>query len=134
MNSDRHECKHKRHFRPVRNAQQRMRTKAKYKNKMASKGKGKKSKDDSEVKQNRRWIFDDEMTASLVECLVSYKVDKEGEGIDFEGDLVQLYGDIRKHMAERYDEDNFGPVEHVAAPTDVNKMSKEDYKNIQRQI
>ena len=63
-----------------------MRTKAKYKNKMASKGKAtKKLKDNSEIKQNKRWIFDDEMTACLVECLLSYKVDKEGEGIDFEG-------------------------------------------------
>ena len=68
------------------------------------------------------------MTTGLVQCLVSYKVDKEGEGIDFEGDLVKLYGDIRKLMAERFDEDNFGPVEHIAATTDVNEMSKEDYK------
>jgi hypothetical protein len=96
---------------------------------MASKGKAtKKLKDNSEIKQNKRWIFDDEMTACLVECLLSYKVDKEGEGIDFEGDLVQLYGDIRMRMAERYDEDNFGPVEHVAATTDASEMSKEEYK------
>ena len=42
----------------------------------------------------KRWIFDDDMTASLVESLKNYKVDKECEGIDFEGDLVKLYGDI----------------------------------------
>ena len=95
---------------------------------MARKGKGEKSKDDCEVKQNKQWMFDDEMTAGLIECLVSYKVDKEGEGIDFEGDLVQLYGNIRERMAGRYVEDNFGPVEHIAATTDVNEMSNEDYK------
>ena len=41
-------------------------------NKMASKNRN--SKDDNEVKQNKRWIFDDEKTAGLVQCLVSYKV------------------------------------------------------------
>ncbi|CAB4019727.1 Hypothetical predicted protein [Paramuricea clavata] len=31
-------------------------------------------------------------------------------------------------MAEIYNEENFGPVQHAAATTDVNDMSKEDYK------
>ena len=73
-------------------------------------------------------VFDDDMTASLVECLKNYKADKEGEGIDFEGDLVKLYGDIRVLMAAKYDEKNFGPVQLHALETDVNDMSKEDYK------
>ena len=93
-----------------------------------------KAKEDSEVKPKKRWMFDDDMTASLVECLKKYKVDKEGEEIDFEGDLVKLYGDIRKLMAGIYEEDNFGPVEHAAATTDVNEMSKEDYKAFKQKI
>ena len=67
-------------------------------NKMANKNRN--SKTDSKVKQNKRWIFDNEKTAGSVQCLVSYKVDKEGEGINFEGDLVKLYSDIRKLIAE----------------------------------
>ena len=31
-------------------------------------------------------------------------------------------------MAEIYDEENFVPVQHAAATTDVNETSKEDYK------
>ena len=81
------------------------------KSKMAAKPKGHKSKDGSKPKENKRWIFDDGMTASLVECLQNYKVDKEGEGIDFEGDLVKLCGHIRVLMASKYDETNFGPVQ-----------------------
>ena len=95
---------------------------------MAAKPKVHKSKDGSKAKENKRWIFDDDMTASLVECLQNYKADKEGEGIDFEGDLVKLYGDIRVLMAAKYDEKNFGPVQLHASETDVNDMSKEDYK------
>ena len=34
--------------------------------------------------KNKRWLFDDDITANLVECLKSYKVDKESGGIDFE--------------------------------------------------
>ena len=96
---------------------------------MADKTKVKsKGGDGSKAKENKRWIFDDDMTASLVESLKNYKADKEDKGIDFEGDLVKLYGDIREVMAAKYDETNFGPVQLHASETDVNDMSKEDYK------
>jgi uncharacterized protein YcnI len=32
-------------------------------------------------------------------------------------------------MAEIYDEENFGPVQHAATTTDVNETSKEDYND-----
>ena len=33
------------------------------------------------------------------------------KGVDFESDLVTLYGKIRKMMGGIYTENNFGPVE-----------------------
>ena len=61
------------------------------KNKMVGKMKVKsKGGDGSKAKENKRWIFDDDMTACLVESLKNYKADKEGEEIDFEGDLVKV--------------------------------------------
>ena len=52
------------------------------KSKMAAKPKVHKSKDGSKAKENKRWIFDDDMTASLVECLkIIKRIKKAKESI-----------------------------------------------------
>ena len=49
---------------------------------MAAKPKVHKSKDGSKAKENKRWIFDDDMTASLVECLkIIKRIKKAKESI-----------------------------------------------------
>jgi len=51
----------------------------------------------------------------------------EGKGLDFEGDLVKLYADVRTMMAERYPESNFGPKETMQLPVEIEDMGREDY-------
>ena len=55
------------------------------------------------------------------------KSNMEGKGLDFEGDLVKLYADVRTMMAERYPESNFGPKETMQLPVEIEDMGREDY-------
>ena len=51
----------------------------------------------------------------------------EGRGLDFEGDLVKLYSELRKSMAEKYEQTDFGPVQVSEPTTTVEEMSKEEF-------
>ena len=63
-----------------------------------------------ETKENQtRWIFRDSMVEDLLEALEASKTEYEGRGLDFEGDLVKLYSELRKTMSEKYEETDFGP-------------------------
>ena len=49
-----------------------------------------------ETKENQtRWIFRDSMVEDLIEALEASKTEYEGRGLDFEGDLVKLYSELR---------------------------------------
>ena len=51
-----------------------------------------------ESKENEtRWIFRDSMVEDLIEALEASKTEYEGRGLDFEGNLVKLYSQLRKH-------------------------------------
>lgn len=62
-------------------------------------------------KRKERWLFTDEMVEELLELLRDTKSNMAGKGLDFEGDLVKLYADIRTMMAEKFEESDFGPKE-----------------------
>ena len=63
-----------------------------------------------------------DMVEALISNLISLKSERSFEEIDFEADLVSLYGDIRKMMAANYND--FGPVNIQLLDTDF--MSKEE--------
>ena len=44
------------------------------------------------------------MVEDLIEALEASKTEYEGRGLDFEGDLVTLYSELRKTMSEKYEE------------------------------
>ena len=58
----------------------------------------------------------------------------EGEGLDFQGDLMKLYADIHKVMAEKYPESNFGPKETMQPSVEIEEVSKEDYKEFKKKV
>ena len=75
-----------------------------------------------------RWIFRDSMVEDLIEALEVSKTKYEGRGLDFEGNLVKLYSQLRKTMSEKYEETDFGPTA-VSEPTkSMEEMSKEEFK------
>ena len=79
-------------------------------------------------KNETRWIFRDSMVEDLIEALESSKTEYEGRGLDFEGNLVELYPHLRKTMSEKYEETDFGPTA-VSKPTkSMVEMSKEEFK------
>lgn len=80
---------------------------------------------------HQRWLFNEEMVESLIMLLKTTKSDMEGKGLDFEGDLVKLYRDLRCMMAEKYD--CFGPKELTEPLSSVDKMSKEEFQEYKRQ-
>ena len=82
-----------------------------------------------ESKENQtRWIFRDSMVEDLIEALEASKTEYEGRGLDFEGDLVKLYSELRRTMSEKYEETDFGPAA-VSKPTkSIEEMSKEEFK------
>ena len=57
------------------------------------------------------------MIEDLIKNLIVYKTSKAFEGYDFEVDLITLYGDIRKEMAESYRD--FGPMAVDRFDTDL---------------
>ena len=85
--------------------------------------------DKSEKPKETRWFFKDGMVEDLIEVLEATKVEYEGRGLDFEGDLAKLYSELRKLMAEKYEPTDFGPILiQVSEPmTPVEEMSKEEF-------
>ena len=75
-----------------------------------------------------RWIFRDSKVEDLIEALEASKTEYEGRGLDFEGDLVKSYSQLRKTMSEKYEETDFGPTA-VSEPTkSMEEVSKEEFK------
>ena len=64
----------------------------------------------------------------MIEALEASKTEYEGRGLDFEGDLVKLYAQLRQTMLENYEQTDFGPTA-VSEPTkSMEEMSKEEFK------
>ena len=72
------------------------------------------------------------MLEQLVDLLEITKVDMEWKGLDFEGDLVRLYGDLRKMMAEKYWETDFCLKEVIEPTAHVEEMNKEEIREYKR--
>ena len=72
------------------------------------------------------------MVEDLIEALEVSKSEYEGRGLDFEGNLVKLYSQMRKTISEKYEETDFGPTA-VSEPTkSMEEMSKEEFKEHKR--
>ena len=69
-----------------------------------------KKKKNKETEKEKRWQWTDEMTGALVQCLLEFKQSEEEEGLDFEGDLVRLYAEVRTALAKKFNDQDFGPV------------------------
>ena len=64
----------------------------------------------------------------MIEALEASKTEYEGRGLDFDGDLVKLYSQLRKTMLEKYQQIDFGPTA-VSEPTkSMKEMSKGEFK------
>ena len=98
------------------------------KKRKASKKTNKKDEPKTQPKPQRfRWTV--EMQEKLLFCLGEVKIACEMKGIDFEADLIRLYGDVRTLMAQEYDENKeFGPVKVIDIPADV---TPEEFKVLQ---
>ena len=83
--------------------------------------------DKGEKPKETRWFFKDGMVEDLIEVLEATKVEYEGRGLDFEGDLVKLYSELRKSMAEKYEPTDFGPIQVSKQTTPMEEMSKEEF-------
>ena len=83
--------------------------------------------DKGEKLKETRWFFKDGMVEDLIEVLEATKVEYEGRGLNFEGDLVKLYSELRKSMAEKYEPTDFGPIQVSKQTTPVEEMSKEEF-------
>ena len=77
-------------------------------------------------KRQERWVFSDEMVQDLLEIVKDIKINMEGRGLDFEGDLIKLYSEIRVSMAEKYN--GFGPNKITQPEIEIDEMTKEQYK------
>ena len=79
---------------------------------------------------SQRFRWKAEMIERLLKNLANLKAVYEFKGIDFESDLIKVYGEVRKLMAEEFGA--FGPVEE--APIDdglsTEEMSKARAQNI----
>ena len=65
----------------------------------------KKVENSKESKENENhWIFRDSTVEDLIQALEASKTEYEGRGLDFEGNLVKLYSQLRKTMSEKYEE------------------------------
>ena len=54
-----------------------------------------------ETKENQTgWIFRGSMVEDLIEALEASKTEYEGRGLDFEGNIVKLYLELRTTMSE----------------------------------
>ena len=83
----------------------------------------------NESKENEtRWIFRDSMVEDLIEALEASKTEYEGRGLDFDGNLVKLYSQLRQTMSEKYEETDFGPTAESEPTKSMEEMSKEEFK------
>ena len=86
----------------------------------------------AEVHNARRFKWTFETVGNLLECLKSFKVKMEYQGLDFDGDRTTQYKKVRKEMAKMYEQDTFlfGPVfiHDAPLPSDnQNLEEKEEY-------
>lgn len=85
-------------------------------------------------KRKERWLFTDEMVEELLELLRDTKSNMAGKGLDFEGDLVKLYADIRTMMAEKFEESDFGPKEIMQPSVEIDEMSRDEYREFKKKV
>lgn len=85
-----------------------------------------------------RWVFTEEMVIHIINGLNEYKSDREGQGFDFESDLIHLYNEVRKKMARIFPE-HFGPeiagqevdgLDETADETAFRRQFHDDQKKI----
>ena len=68
----------------------------------------------------------DEMLKNLLTYIKEFKTLKEFEGVDFEADLVVFYEEIRKLMADSFDD--FGPNKISESTKPIQEMTEKELK------
>ena len=67
------------------------------------------------------------MVRDLLKFIKEFKSKKEFDGVDFEGDLVVFYGEIRKMMSINFDDSDFGPVTVSECPKPLQDIQTEKF-------
>ena len=68
-----------------------------------------------------RLKWTEERLDALVSWLYDYKVQKDFDGKDIESDLIQMSEDIRKMMARKFSEDDFGSEAITTIPSEISE-------------
>ena len=84
------------------------------------------------AKTTKKWKWTDEMLKGLLKYIQEFKSLKEFEGVDFEADLIVFYEEIRKVMADNFDD--FGPSKVSESPKPVQEMSEKELKEFNDQV
>ncbi len=74
----------------------------------------------------KKWKWTDEMLKDLLTYIKEFKTLKEFEGVDFEADLVVFYEEIRKLMADSFDD--FGPNKISESTKPIQEMTEKELK------
>ena len=84
----------------------------------------------TEKRKNFRWS--DEMIEHLVLCMSNFKTSMNFKGLDFDSDKPYLYAEVRKSLAEIYNEDltYFGGV--VTRTLNLNELESDSQEEITR--
>ena len=78
--------------------------------------------------KQKKWKWTDAMVKDLLTFIKEFKSKKEFDGLDFEGDLVVFYGEIRKIMSINFDDSDFGLVTVSECPKPLQGMSDKELK------
>ena len=74
------------------------------------------------------------MVNDLLTFIKDFKSKKEFDGVDFEGDLVVFYGEMRKMMAINFNDSDFGPVTVSESPKPLQDMNEKELKEFNNMV
>ena len=78
------------------------------------------------TKQGFRWT--NEMVQALLNCSNDLKSGYQLKGLDFESDLIKMYNEIGRLMAERFENSGFGPVSESEIANELSPNEFEVHK------
>ena len=78
--------------------------------------------------KQKKWKWTDAMVNDLLTFIKEFKSKKEFDGVDFEGDLIVFYREIRKMMAINFNDSDFGPVTVSECPKPLQDMNDKELK------
>jgi hypothetical protein len=82
----------------------------------------------------KKWKWTARMVNDLLTFIKDFKSKKEFDGVDFEGDLVVFYGEMRKMMAINFNDSDFGPVTVSESPKPLQDMNEKELKEFNNMV